>query len=84
MATYALIHGAGASSWYWHLVRPELEALGHYVVSPDLPCDDDSAGLAEYADVVVDAIGGRRQVVVVAQSLAGFTAPLVATRPRST
>ena len=80
MATYALIHGAGASSWYWHLVRPELEALGHYVVSPDLPCDDDSAGLAEYADVVVDAIGGRRQVVVVAQSLAGFTAPLVATR----
>ena len=76
MATYALIHGAGASSWYWHLVRPELEALGHDVVSPDLPCDDDTAGLAEYADVVVDAIGGRRQVVVVAAVPGGVHRPL--------
>ena len=80
MATYALVHGAGASSWYWHLVKPELEAFGHYVVAPDLPCDDDAAGLCEYADVIVDAIGGRSQVVLVAQSLAGLTAPLVAAR----
>jgi pimeloyl-ACP methyl ester carboxylesterase len=80
MATYALVHGAGTSSWYWHLVKPELEAFGHYVVAPDLPCDDDAAGLCEYADVIVDAIGGRSQVVLVAQSLAGFTAPLVAAR----
>jgi pimeloyl-ACP methyl ester carboxylesterase len=80
MATYALIHGAGADSWYWHLVTPELEALGHHVVAPDLPCDDDTAGLAEYTEVVVDAIDDRSQVIVVAQSLAGFTAPLVAAR----
>ena len=46
----------------------------------DLPCDDDSAGLAEYADVVVDAIGDRTDLVVVAQSMAGFTAPLVCER----
>jgi pimeloyl-ACP methyl ester carboxylesterase len=80
MATYVLIHGAGSDSWYWHLVVPELRALGHDVVAPDLPCDDDSAGLAEYADVVVDAIGDRRDLVLVAQSLAGFTAPLVCER----
>jgi len=52
-----LIHGAGPDSWYWHLVVPELEARGHDVVAPHLPCDDDGAGLSDYADVVVDAIG---------------------------
>ena len=46
----------------------------------DLPCDDDRAGLAEYTDTVVDAIGDRAELVLVAQSLAGFTAPLVCDR----
>ena len=45
-----------------------------------LPAGDDRAGWAEYADAVVEAIGDRRNVVLVAQSLAGFTAPLVAER----
>jgi pimeloyl-ACP methyl ester carboxylesterase len=80
MATYVLIHGAGSDSWYWHLVAPELQARGHEVVAPDLPCDDDSAGLAEYTDTVVGAIGDRTDLVVVGQSLAGFTAPLVCDR----
>ncbi|MCU1430013.1 MAG: alpha/beta hydrolase [Actinomycetia bacterium] len=81
MATYVLIHGAGSDAWYWHLVVPELRAAGNDVVAPDLPCDDDSAGLAEYADAVVDAIGERTgDIVVVAQSLGGFTAPLVCER----
>lgn len=75
-----LIHGAGSDSWYWHLVAPRLRALGHDVVAPDLPADDDSAGLAEYTDVVVDAIGDRTELVVVAQSMGGFTAPLVCDR----
>ncbi len=80
MATYVLIHGAASDSWYWHRVVPELRARGHHVVVPDLPCGDDSAGFSEYADVVVDAIGDRNQLVVVAQSLGGFTAPLVCAR----
>jgi pimeloyl-ACP methyl ester carboxylesterase len=80
MATYVLIHGAGSTSWYWHLVVPELEARGHDVVAVDLPADDDAAGLHEYTDVVVDAIGDRRDLILVAQSMAGFTAPLVADR----
>jgi pimeloyl-ACP methyl ester carboxylesterase len=80
MATYVLIHGAASDSWYWHLVEPELRGRGHEVVAPDLPCDDDSAGLYEYADVAVRAIGGSRELVVVAQSMGGFTAPLVCER----
>jgi hypothetical protein len=80
MATFFLIPGAGSDSWYWHLVVPELSARGHEAIAVDLPCDDDSAGLDEYADAVVAAIGDRRDVVLVAQSLGAFTAPLVCER----
>jgi pimeloyl-ACP methyl ester carboxylesterase len=81
VGTFVLIPGAGSDAWYWHLVAPELVRLGHDVVAVDLPCDDDSAGLAEYTDAVVEAIGDRRHdLVLVAQSLGGFTAPLVAER----
>jgi Alpha/beta hydrolase family len=80
VATFVLIHGAGDVGWYWHLVERELRQRGHDTLAPDLPCDDDSAGLPEYADTVVKAIGGRRGLVVAAQSFGGFTAPLVAAR----
>jgi pimeloyl-ACP methyl ester carboxylesterase len=80
VATYALIHGGGDVGWYWHLVVAELRELGHDAVAPDLPCDDDSAGLSEYADTVVAAIGDREELVVVAHSYGGFTAPLVCER----
>lgn len=80
MATFVLIHGAADSAWYWHLVEPELRERGHHVVAMDLPCGDDSAGLAEYADAVVDAIKGDTDLVLVAQSFGGFTAPLVCDR----
>jgi pimeloyl-ACP methyl ester carboxylesterase len=80
MSTYALIHGAGSDAWYWHLVAPQLRARGHDVVAVDLPCDDDTAGFDDYAHIVVDAVGDRDDVVVVAQSLGGFTAPLVCDR----
>jgi hypothetical protein len=78
MASFAMIHGAGDVGWYWHLVEQELRLRGHESVAPDLPCEDDSAGLPEYARTVVEAIGDRDDVVVVAQSFGGFTAPLVA------
>ena len=80
MATYVLIHGAGDVGWYWHLVEDDLRERGHDTVAPDLPCDDDSAGLPQYADTVVDAIGDRTDLVVVAQSAGAFTAPLVCER----
>jgi len=79
-ATYVLIHGAGDVGWYWHLVEPELRAHGHDVVVMDLPVDDDSAGLLAYADVVIEAIGVRRNLIVVAQSFGGYVAPIVCDR----
>src|SRR5690349_16810040 len=84
MTTFALIHGAGSDGWYWHLVEPDLRAAGHETIAVDLPCDDDSAGLDDYVDVVVDAVAGSDDVVVVAQSMGGFVAPLVAARVPAT
>ncbi|MEZ0089165.1 alpha/beta fold hydrolase [Streptacidiphilus sp. EB129] len=80
MATYVLIHGAGSDAWYWHRVVPLLRARGHEVVAVDLPCEDEEAGLAEYAEAVVDAVGDRNDLVLVAQSMGGLTAPLVCDR----
>jgi pimeloyl-ACP methyl ester carboxylesterase len=80
MATYVLIHGSGDSAFYWHLLEPELRDRGHQVAAMDLPCDDESAGLSEYAETVIGAIGARTDLIVVAQSFGGFTAPLVCSR----
>jgi pimeloyl-ACP methyl ester carboxylesterase len=84
MATYVLIHGAASDSWYWHRVIPLLQARGHTVVAPTVPTEDDSAGLAEYADVAFHAIVERstrpKPLILVAQSMGGFTAPLVTQR----
>jgi pimeloyl-ACP methyl ester carboxylesterase len=78
--TYVLIPGAGGAAWYWHRVVPELRRRGHEVVAVDLPADDDRAGLAEYADAVVEAAGDPAEVVVVAQSMGVYTASLVVGR----
>jgi pimeloyl-ACP methyl ester carboxylesterase len=80
MATYVLIPGAGGAAWYWHRLVPELQRRGHDAVAVDLPAGDESAGLREYADAVVAAAGQRDDLVVVAQSMGGLTAPLVCDR----
>ncbi len=77
MSGYVMIPGAGGAAWYWHRVVPLLQQAGHEATAVDLPGDDNLAGLPEYARLVVDAIGDRDEVVIVAASLGGFTAPLV-------
>jgi pimeloyl-ACP methyl ester carboxylesterase len=79
-ATYVFIHGAGDVGWYWHLIEAEMRKRGHDAVAPDLPIEDDSAGLTDYADVVIDAIGDRHNLIVVAQSFGGYVAPIVCDR----
>lgn len=53
---------------------------GNQAIAVDLPGDDETAGLPRYTELVVDAIGTRGDVVLVAGSLGGFTAPLVCQR----
>lgn len=78
--TFILVPGAGGQAWYWHRVVAELEARGHTAVAVDLPAGDDTADLGVYADTIVDAAVGRDRVVLVAQSMGGFAAPLACDR----
>ena len=86
MSTYLLIPGAGGRASYWHLVIPLLRGAGHDVVAPDLPAQDDGAGLEAYLDAAgsaLDADGGADELVVVGQSLGAFTAPVLAALRRA-
>jgi pimeloyl-ACP methyl ester carboxylesterase len=83
MATFALIHGASSAGFYWDRVRPRLEAEGHVVIAPDLPAADSNADFDDYADAVDDALDrveSSGNLIVVGQSMGGFTAPVVASR----
>lgn len=80
--TFVLVHGAGDVGWYWRLVERQLRGRGHDVVAPDLPCDDDSAGLDDYVRTVEQAIGDGGNLVVVGHSFGSFTATLLAARRR--
>jgi pimeloyl-ACP methyl ester carboxylesterase len=79
--TYLLIPGAGCTPWHWHPLTEELERRGHEVIPVDLPCDDPAAGLSTYVDTVVNSYfelaDEPGELVVVAHSLGGMTAPLV-------
>ena len=75
---FVLLPGAGSGPDHWHLVVPLLRAAGHDTVTPDLPCESDTAGLPEYTAAALEAIGERDDLIVVAQSLGAFTAAAVA------
>jgi pimeloyl-ACP methyl ester carboxylesterase len=78
MTTFGLIHGAWHGAWCWDRLVVELERRGHRAVAVDLPCDDWSATVIDNARMVADAVGDDSDVVVVAHSLGGLVAPVVA------
>src|SRR5260370_34723351 len=80
MAPFVLTHGAGDVVWYWHLTEAELQARGHHTIAPDLPCDNDTASLDDYAGTVARAAAGRQDLVIVGQSYGAFTATLAASQ----
>jgi pimeloyl-ACP methyl ester carboxylesterase len=82
LATYALIPGGGGDPWEWHRLVSELASRGQQAIAVRLPAEDDTAGWSTYADTVVEAIGDRADIVLVAASMGGFTAPLVCARRR--
>jgi pimeloyl-ACP methyl ester carboxylesterase len=77
---YVLVPGAGGSAWFWHRVVPMLEVHGHRAIAVELPGDDPKAGLAAYTEKTLAAIDGDPDTIVVAHSLGGFTAAMVAAR----
>jgi hypothetical protein len=77
MATFVLIPGAGGHAAYWNRLVPELEAHHHRAIAVDIKEDDPSMDLYGFAGSVESAIGDYRDVILVAQSLGGFTAPMI-------
>ena len=80
MATFGLIHGAWHGAWCWTYLVPELEALGHGALTVDMPVDRRDATTVDYADAAADAFRGAGELIVVAHSMAGLVAPLLADR----
>ncbi len=81
MTTFALVHGAWHRGSCWEPTAERLRAAGHDVVAVDLPCDNPSAGLVDYAATVLEALEptpASADLVVVGHSLGGLTIPLVA------
>jgi pimeloyl-ACP methyl ester carboxylesterase len=78
-STFVLVPGAGSSPAYWHLVSPRLLDAGHQPIAVDVP-NWPGATLADQANAIVKAAGGAEKVVLVAQSMAGFSAPLACDR----
>lgn len=80
VTAFVLIPGAGGAAWYWNYVVDRLQAAGREAIAVNLPADDETFGLDDYTEVTLSAMGGRHDVVLVAQSLGGFTAAQVSAR----
>ena len=50
------------------------------MIAVDLPIEDESNGVCEYADAVVEACGDRTNLAIVAHSWGGLVAPVVCSR----
>lgn len=79
MSLFCLVHGAFQGAWCWDLLIPHLEEKGHKTVAMDLPIEDASVSLTQFADVVSQALPKTDDdIVLVGHSMAGTVIPLVA------
>ncbi|HDR7378734.1 MULTISPECIES: alpha/beta fold hydrolase [Bacillus] len=79
MSTCVLVHGAWQGEWAWELVKPQLEALGHTVITLDLPgsgkdtTPSQNITLDSYVDAVTATINQQTEkVIVVGHSMGGI------------
>ncbi|HDR8183100.1 TPA: alpha/beta fold hydrolase [Bacillus thuringiensis] len=79
MSTYILIHGAWQGEWAWELVKPQLEAFGHTVVTLDLPgsgkdmTPSQNVTLDSYVNAVTATIDQQNEkVILVGHSMGGI------------
>lgn len=81
-STYVFVPGAGGAASFWDLVRERLARRGVQSVAVSLPGADPAKGLPEYVDLVVEAAEQFDDVVLVGQSLGGFSASWAAEKIR--
>jgi|SRR5665213_937772 len=70
--TICAVHGAWHGDWCWNYLKPELEALGHRVITPNLPIET-TANFDDYAEVVAEELVAEsaESVVLVGHSMSG-------------
>jgi pimeloyl-ACP methyl ester carboxylesterase len=82
MTTFCLIHSSGQGPEGWRLVREELEARGHRVLTPAFDVDEPDKGAAWHAENLVGTLRGTpnaaSEMVCVAHSAGGIFLPLIA------
>jgi pimeloyl-ACP methyl ester carboxylesterase len=79
MSLFCLVHGAFQGGWCWDLLTPYLEAQGHKTLTMDLPIENASATLSQFADTVIQVLPPTDDdIVLVGHSMAGTVIPLVA------
>ncbi|WP_026735461.1 alpha/beta hydrolase [Fischerella sp. PCC 9605] len=79
MSLFCLVHGCFQGAWCWDLLIPYLEAQGHKTVAMDLPIENASATLSQFADAVIQALPKTDDdILLVGHSMAGTIIPLVA------
>ncbi|MBH8563097.1 alpha/beta hydrolase [Nostoc sp. CENA67] len=79
MSLFCLVHGAFQGTWCWDLLIPYLDAQGHKTLAMDLPIENASATLSQFADTVIQALPNTDDdIVLVGHSMAGTIIPLVA------
>jgi pimeloyl-ACP methyl ester carboxylesterase len=83
-ATIVLVHGAWSDATAWQAVTPLLKAQGHEVIAVNLPGHGSDAtpftniSLQSYVDAVKNAIGDRKNIILVGHSMAGLVISQVA------
>jgi hypothetical protein len=78
-STFVLVPGAGSNTAYWQRLSPLLVDAGHQAIAVDLP-NWPGATLADQAAAIVTAAEGNEHIVLVAQSMGAFSAPLACDR----
>lgn len=78
MATFGLVHGAWHGAWCWKYLVEELERQGHQTIVMDMPIEDTSLTLQDYAEFVKNSLRSHGDVILVGHSMAGLVIPLVA------
>jgi pimeloyl-ACP methyl ester carboxylesterase len=83
-ATIVLVHGAWSDATAWQAVIPVLKAQGHEVIAVNLPGHGSDVtsfaniSLQSYVDAVKNAIGDRKNIILVGHSMAGLVISQVA------
>ncbi|HVD81060.1 MAG TPA: alpha/beta fold hydrolase [Propionibacteriaceae bacterium] len=77
--SFVLVPGAGGNAGYWQLVKPLIHKAGFRSVAVPLP-NWSGATFADHADAIVAAAGTPDEVILLAQSMGAFSAPLTCDR----